>query len=531
MAYSRSSARVFRRWLLFVLLLVAPLSLFPTLSLARIPSLQRASDPAAARESWLGMYMGARKIGYTRYRSAPTTYKGRPAQELVSRSVIKLKVLGSDVEQESTQKTITDTDHRPLAQVFDVNSNGSNLHVEAEYDYTQGKILCRIGKGKEAATKTVLIPPDANLTGDLSFLTAGQKLSIGQRLTLYYLDPLTVQLQKTEIEVTGRATVKDLVRDKDVSTFVVAANTPQGKMTSWETEEGDTLRGVMNLGVVQISMAMEPKERALDSKATAPAMPGESEGQPAYTPPADFAVATAVTIEKPIPNPRRLRELKVTLHGIPDANLILSDERQQANRLPDSSDAGDTIAVMYRVSVPEVGKTATLPIENDALADYLKSAPLLEVEDADIQKTAKELRGKETDAYRVANAIRDWVSKQMKPDASIGVPRSAVDIFKRRRGVCRDYATLYTAIGRAAGIPTRLCGGIVYADGKFYYHAWAESFVGSWVAFDPTLHDLKKPVDFVDATHIKFSQGDVTDMFAVASIIGKLRLTVENVTP
>ena len=96
--------------------------------------------------------------------------------------------------------------------------------------------------------------------------------------------------------------------------------------------------------------------------------------------------------------------------------------------------------------------------------------------------------------------------------------------------MCRDYATLYTALARAAGVPTRLCAGIVYADGKFFYHAWAESFVGQWVAFDPTLYDPKQ-ASFVDATHIKFAQGDVTQMFEVVSIVGRLKIHIVETDP
>ncbi len=80
-------------------------------------------------------------------------------------------------------------------------------------------------------------------------------------------------------------------------------------------------------------------------------------------------------------------------------------------------------------------------------------------------------------------------------------------------------------------MPTRLCSGIVYGDfqGKagFYYHAWAESWVGKWVAVDPTLFDPSHPVNYVDATHIKFAQGDVTQMFEMVSIVGRLKITVK----
>ena len=66
-----------------------------------------------------------------------------------------------------------------------------------------------------------------------------------------------------------------------------------------------------------------------------------------------------------------------------------------------------------------------------------------------------------------------------------------------------------------------MCGGIVYAEGRFFYHAWAECWVGEWLPFDATTG-----VDFVDATHIKFAQGDVTDMYRVAAIVGKLKISV-----
>jgi hypothetical protein len=55
-----------------------------------------------------------------------------------------------------------------------------------------------------------------------------------------------------------------------------------------------------------------------------------------------------------------------------------------------------------------------------------------------------------------------------------------------------------------------------------------ESFVGQWVALDPTLYDPKSGVDFVDATHIKFAEGDVTSMFAVVGVVGKLKVAVRD---
>ena len=215
---------------------------------------------------------------------------------------------------------------------------------------------------------------------------------------------------------------------------------------------------------------------------------------------------------------------------MPEQNIVPSDLRQTCKR--EAGGKGDGVTADFTVRAERFGAAdaSQWPVRDAALKPYLAKAAYLETDDIPIQQTALRLRGKETNLYTIASKIRNWVHAVMTPDASIGVVRSAKDVYSRRRGVCRDYATLYTAIARAAGVPTRLCAGIVYADGKFFYHAWAESFVGKWVAFDPTLYDPKE-ADYVDATHIKFAQGDVTQMFEVVAIVGRLKIQIVDSDP
>ncbi|HTE18830.1 MAG TPA: hypothetical protein VK689_10680, partial [Armatimonadota bacterium] len=60
---------------------------------------------------------------------------------------------------------------------------------------------------------------------------------------------------------------------------------------------------------------------------------------------------------------------------------------------------------------------------------------------------------------------------------------------------------------------------------SFFYHAWVECQLqegdDGWYAFDPTLDD-----DFVDATHIKFAQGDPSEMFAAVRVVGQIKAEV-----
>jgi transglutaminase-like putative cysteine protease len=68
---------------------------------------------------------------------------------------------------------------------------------------------------------------------------------------------------------------------------------------------------------------------------------------------------------------------------------------------------------------------------------------------------------------------------------------SAADAFALRRGVCQDYAHIFIACARSAGVPARYVSGhFMRADGMTVQeagHAWAEAFVDGlgWVGFDP----------------------------------------------
>jgi hypothetical protein len=88
-------------------------------------------------------------------------------------------------------------------------------------------------------------------------------------------------------------------------------------------------------------------------------------------------------------------------------------------------------------------------------------------------------------------------------------------------GDCNEHATLLTALLRAVGIPARLCIGLVYSRDKFYYHAWTEAYLGDWISMDATLNQMP-----VDATHVKFVEGNLEKQLEMVRIMEKLELKV-----
>jgi hypothetical protein len=468
----------------------------------------------APRSSWLSMYFNNSKIGYTEIHVSPEKVDGKPGFRMTSRSVIKMELLGNSVTQDTSTATLSDDKYAVRNQEYVIKSNGSTLRLTATYK--SSVIDCVVDSGGGPTKKQIPIPAGARIMADSNAVTLGQTLNAGDELKMYTLNPLTLSLDPVTIKVIGEETVK--IAGKEVKTLCVKANMSLGSMTSWEVPGGDLVKGEMAVAGMNMSMYSATKEEALDPKAAPPAFErmsiagSASSGKTEYVPPPDFALATAIKVEKPIPNPRKLKALKLTLDSDQEIKLPPNDTRQTSIR-------GSKTVINVKSQAFGAAESVNLPIKNAAVSAYQGSAPYLETADSQIQAVAKQVKGSEKNAFKVATALSAWVHKHMKPDYTIGVPRSCAEVLRKNRGVCRDYATLMAGLARAAGIPTRLAGGIVYAEGKFFYHAWVECWVGDWIAFDPTQNGAP-----VDATHVKFSQGDVTDMYRFADHVGRIRV-------
>ena len=133
---------------------------------------------------------------------------------------------------------------------------------------------------------------------------------------------------------------------------------------------------------------------------------------------------------------------------------------------------------------------------------------------------AREILGDERDAKRAAVRLNDWVYGHLRKVPTISIP-NALQVLDMGEGDCNEHATLLAALGRAAGLPTRVVAGAVYLDGAFLYHAWCEIWLGRWVSIDPAFHQFP-----ADATHVKFVNGDMDEQVAMLGIIGRLGIEV-----
>ena len=138
-----------------------------------------------------------------------------------------------------------------------------------------------------------------------------------------------------------------------------------------------------------------------------------------------------------------------------------------------------------------------------------------------IRDLAKEIAGKNSNPVSVAGKLMEWVYKNVEKKPVISVP-DALEVLRTKVGDCNEHAVLLVALLRADGIPARECVGLVYVQNRFYYHAWTEAFLGSWISMDATLNQMP-----ADVSHIKLLHGGLQEQAEIISVINKISLEIE----
>jgi len=145
--------------------------------------------------------------------------------------------------------------------------------------------------------------------------------------------------------------------------------------------------------------------------------------------------------------------------------------------------------VVLEVKRIEPHRAAAAPAASDTTsAPYLAPNALLQSDDATIKEIASSIVGNEHDAWRAAQALQRWTNDNMKFDLGIAIA-PASEVARNRRGTCFGYSMLLGSLARAAGIPSRLRMGYVYAGGIWGGHAWVEVRIGEeWISIDGALY-------------------------------------------
>jgi transglutaminase-like putative cysteine protease len=249
--------------------------------------------------------------------------------------------------------------------------------------------------------------------------------------------------------------------------------------------------------------------------------------------PPEIMEATFIEPSRPIRKPRSTARAVYTL-SVADGTLddLPSTSSQRAERIDERT---QRLEVRDEPAFPEVSP----PDPND-----LAPSSMLNADDPQIEQLLNRARPvADADPAARAEAMRRFVNDYVEEKSlSVGLA-SASEVARTRVGDCTEHAVLLAALLRADGIPSRVAGGLVYAEDFigsrdiFAYHMWTRAWIqdgsepGRWVDLDATLG----PQTPYDATHIALDVSSMSEeetfnaMLALVPVIGRLEIAVDDV--
>lgn len=145
-------------------------------------------------------------------------------------------------------------------------------------------------------------------------------------------------------------------------------------------------------------------------------------------------------------------------------------------------------AIRYFIFPDKVGPLKSIPPEISRL--YTANGSKYMIDDSYIQKLAKEIVGEETNPYRMARRIFNYVRNNLEYKMEGGWNAAPV-VLQRGTGSCSEYTFSFIALCRALGLPARYVGALVVrgddASLDEYFHRWPEIYLPNygWVPIDP----------------------------------------------
>ncbi len=466
---------------------------------------------AGLQEHWTGIYVGEQKIGYSLSRSAKGSDGGALLQE---RTQLKLMLLGQPNDITLATDMNFDDDGRLsslLAQVrTEVKGVPVSLRAEGKAS-AQGMSISLFQAGTPLTTLELDEMPSTSATLYRSVLS--HDLEPGKRISIPYFNPLSLGHSEAVVTVKGREQAT-LPSGESISAWRFEVDHAGQKLDALIGVDGQRIRERETDGGLGMELRLEDRDTAIHL-----GWPGDVGDS------IDLIALSSIPIDSPLPGGgRSLTELRLRVTGPDSLSKLLSAAHGERW-------VGEQNALTLVTIEPEVSSSYTLPSTVRAMRPWLRSTAFIAADNPVIRRTAGDIIGDGLDAITAARRLNSWVFQNLQKVPVAGFPESR-EILRSMRGDCNEHTTLYTALARSVGLPTRMAAGIVYSesifsDGAFYYHAWPEVWLGKqWVAVDPTFGQFP-----ADATHVKLVEGDLDQQMELMSAIGRLKVEVLTTGP
>ena len=471
--------------------------LFAVLLLVRTGIVSRPADPASLApampdgpleqsERWMAILQDNRRIGTTHSRLEPTE-NGYRLTETVSMRINTMGLV-QDLALDSTGWLNSDL---TLAR-FSFTMQSGLFRFAAEGFVEDDALICRIQSGDEDQQVRLPIAAPLYLPAGIFPAVAKAGLAAGERRVFHIFDPSTLAQEKITLAIQGRETLQ--LGSRSVEALKVALEFKGISQEAWLDENGQVL---MEKGLLGIRQERISREEALF-------------GQP-VTASGDLTRVAAIVPDRELPDPTTLSRLTLALEAVDLERYPLGEGRQhlEGNRL--------TLVREDLSGLPAA--FAKEQLSPTIAADLLPSV-FVQSDHPKIQALAAQLVAPGDAPLANLRRMVDWMQTNIEKRPVLSLP-DALTTLDKRMGDCNEHAVLMAALARAAGYPAQVEAGLVYQDGRFFYHAWNRIYIGRWITVDALFGQIP-----ADVSHIRFARGSAHEQLDILPLLGKLQIRV-----
>ncbi len=137
---------------------------------------------------------------------------------------------------------------------------------------------------------------------------------------------------------------------------------------------------------------------------------------------------------------------------------------------------------------------------------WLDPSAYIQSDNKTIRRYLKKALGREKNVDRVMHRLFDFVRGQVNYKTT-KKSKDAIETLKSLTAACGGQARALAALSRAAGIPSRVVGGLILEPGvKQITHVWVENYIdGKWIPFDTVNNHFA----FIPEHYLELYWGDV----------------------
>lgn len=405
-------------------------------------SVSSAADPWGEKnydrlllEEWFNVLFGESKIGF----STSSVEAGPEGYRLKGRAVIRLQVAGETHDLSFSQTFHLDKEKRVIGFVSLQNAGGRRIETTGRLEGTRLHLTVASASGEQNIELD--LPVGIRFLETIAFTLADELKEGFDKTVPVYVTSLRA-VEPIRIEVKGKERLE--IDGREIEAWRATA-TMRGFVTEmWIDENGRTVREKEpSIGVVT---QLTTKEKALAFA---------DKGIPIGS----LITYSLVKPDRALPHPGRIKRLSLLVGGLDTPRAIPRDERQSVGSpiWSDGPDGKRKLTLPVTIVAKEPRRILPLGELRETFPELLKPTPEVQSDHREIRNLAAEITRDAFDSWGAALAINRWVNENIEKELVDSF--TALDVLHLKKGECQAHTHLFTALARAAGIPTTMAGG------------------------------------------------------------------------